>query len=269
MLMGYFVWYAGLMGASRTSAYLAHPGSEQSDQEKTTPEFELEKEYIPNKPLLFNCTFSMEKLAMPLALPSHTDQETDQGRRIIGESLYDFLVQSIVRTYGTFSTGEGSPKSVAGEGSFHETEIYRDNSEPLNFHFGVSRTNQTEAEIWLAAYVGRFFVNQLSLLNTLLLAIEIEGDSSVVQSKLAVKWVRIAIVLGALIGFQVVFAALALWYCQGKFEFVEDLPTMSSVLGGIPEGGIPEGGSAQGGLDFAGWFVQEDDGYRWVLFKHE
>ena len=227
---------------------------------------ELESEYMPNKPLLFNCSFSIEELpSWGYQKPFYTDVVTDKGvRSILGESLYDFLVTSPVAALDFKREGAGEKFDSNTRVSTYELENFRDNSEALNFHWGISRKKQEESEIWFAAYVGRFIVNQLRFLNTLLAPATLEPISYYVHSRLTVNWRRIALVLGALLVFQVLVSVLALCYCQGKFELIHDVATFSSVLGGFSEVE-----PRQRGLDFVGWFVQEEDGFRWVLSKHE
>ena len=102
-----------------------------------------------------------------------------------------------------------------------------------------------------------------TLLNDLLAPIEIEKDSRVIRTKLVVKWIRIAQVLGILAGFQVIFALSALIYCKGRVELLDDVSTMSAMLEGFSRSPGP------GGTDCQGEFVPEGNGFRWVLIKQK
>ena len=72
------------------------------------------------------------------------------------------------------------------------------------------------------------------------------------------KWRRVAATLGGLAGFQILFGLAAVWYCHHRFEIVDDIPTLSSMLADFPGEERETAGAARQGK-----FVDKGGVFRW------
>jgi len=141
------------------------------------------------------------------------------------------------------------------------------------FHYAVRRTNQTDSEVWLAAYVGNAIANVLGDLNDILTRIEVEKESDRVQTRLRVKWNRVGMTLGGLTFLQVVIAGASIWICRGNLEIVDDVTVFMSMFRELTES-VP--GMNREGIDpsynsMGGCFVRDvsTNDFRWVFIKGE
>ena len=170
---------------------------------------------------------------------------------ILGSELYTILRQSPTLKAGTTIV----PLNGTGES-------FRDFLPTKVFSLGVDREDKS-AEIWLAAYIGYYIGNCLSYLNDVLLREEIGGETHYVNTKLLVRWDRVAATLGCLAGFQVLFVLAALTYCRRSFEIVDGVSTYSSMFLDFPFGSEEE--KLQGGTVPQGKFIAEGNEFRWVF----
>ena len=115
-------------------------------------------------------------------------------------------------------------------------------------------------ELGLAAYIGNYIGNCLNYLNNFLDRVEIKPETQGINTKLLVKWEKVAAMLGGLIAFQVVFGLAALVYCRRNFEIVDNVSTFSSMFTGFP---FKSKERQQEGAVYQGKFVTEGDGFRW------
>ncbi|KAF8423525.1 hypothetical protein EV426DRAFT_601855 [Tirmania nivea] len=223
--------------------------------------------------LIFKCSLNFVDLATGsrpvLALDVHDDPayperqfltETELSAyqplsevRLIGQSIHDALRQS-----PALSAAGASYKT-----DYADIETFRDFEPPNMFQYAVSRRYQDASELWLSAYLGNYIGNCLSFLNDILERVVIEPEVKGINTKLSVKWQRVAATLGGLAGFQVLVGLTVLWYCRRSFEIVDGVPTLSYMFTDFPFGSEEE--RRQEGAVHQGRFVPEGGGFRWVL----
>jgi len=229
---------------------------------------DMENAYAGNKTILFNCSiYLVDSPTDPRSDSSlgvydrpswvrepRPDPDPSLGVHIIRQFIHAFLRLSPV------SPGRGIGPPFRGRGiAYGDTlEYYRDFPLGPEFDYGVSRKDQSASELWLAAYIGNYIGNCLSFLNDYLRRVKIHPEIPDTDTKLAVKWVRAAITLGALAAFQVLFMLAALLYC--RFEIVDGVSTVSSISTRFPF----HSGRQEGPL-YRGKFVTEGDSFRWVF----
>jgi len=112
-------------------------------------------------------------------------------------------------------------------------EFFRDFVSTLEFGFGVSRQDRNASALWLSAYIGNYLGNCLSYLNQVLGRMKIKEGSTGSETKLEVKWKRVAGTLGGLAGLQIVFGLAALLYCRNSHKVVENV---SDLLASVESG---------------------------------
>lgn len=217
--------------------------------------------YIGAATLLFNCNIRFDDSPIqeyrPVPALDVEDLMWDGenyrsgGVHILGRDTYRVLRDSLVLPGRIIPRAEDLNERI------------RDFGAPFAFAYGIGRKNQSDSELWLSAYIGNYIGNCLSFLNDFLHREEIEPASQGLNTKLLVKWRRVATTLGALAGFQVVFVLAALLYCQRGFEIVDGVLTFSSMFADFPFGSEAE--RWQESVVHQGKFVPEGDGYRWVF----
>ena len=196
----------------------------------------ISNSYVANRAVVFNCGVNIDTGTL--------------------KDLYKWLIAlSVVMS----PTGNGPNHNIS-----LELEFYRDFTIPFEFDFGVSRENRNASALWLSAYTGNHIGNSLGYLNEVLQRIEIAREKEGTTTKLLVKWWRVAGTLGGLAGFQVVSGLVALLYCRGGFEVVDDVSTLSSMFADFSIGLEEE--KRQEGAVHEGKFVRKGDKARWVLF---
>lgn len=216
---------------------------------------------VDNEKLLFNCSlYFVDSPTESRPIPSldvHDEVSSKPSGsgiaprvHILGRDLYDILRRSPALKAGTTIEIDGIRESFR---DFLPTEIFR---------LSVNRTDKS-AEVWLAAYIGYYIGNCLSYLNDVLQRVEVEPETHGVNTKLLVKWGRVAATLGGLAGFQVLFGLAALLYCGRSFEIDDDVSTFSSLFADFPFGSGAE--MRQEGAVHQGQFVNQGDEYRWVF----
>ena len=144
--------------------------------------------------------------------------------------------------------------------------VWRDFYATWLFEVGLKGQDR---ELWLAAYIGNYIGNCLSYLNDILRRIELEPEQTRVRTQLSVKWGKIAATLGALAGFQLLFAFAAVLYCRGGLEIVDDVATFSSMFMGFPFPLWEKRQKETVGVVKQGKFVREADGVRLVFVAEE
>ena len=153
-----------------------------------------------------------------------------------------------------------NPGRVAAE----DSKTFRDFFANNEFRNGIRQHDQRASELWLSAYIGNYIGNCLSFLNDFLERVEIEREEQGFNTKLLVKWERVAATFGSLAFFQVLFGLAALLYCRESFEVVDDVLTFSSMFTGFPFD--PEEHRQKEGAVYQGRFASEGDGFRWKFF---
>ena len=142
----------------------------------------------------------------------------------------------------------------------NHTETIRHFDPTPKIIYNIHSTNESIVGLWLAAYIGNYIGNCLNYLNDFLDRVEIEPETQGINTKLLVKWEKVAATLGGLIAFQVVFGLAALVYCRWNFEIVDDVSTFSSMFTGFP---FRSKERQQEDAVYRGKFVTEGDGFRW------
>ena len=161
-----------------------------------------EHSYLANHTIIFNCSVSL-----------------NPGR--IGDGIGRSLRMSLSLPFS----------GIAG---IRSREYFRDSYSTIEFDFGVSRQDRGASARWLAAYIGNYLGNCLSYLNEVLRRVKIEAEDRGINTKLEVRWVRVAGTLGGLAGFQIIFGVAALLYCRRGFHIVEDVSALSCSATDFP-----------------------------------
>lgn len=212
-----------------------------------------------HKALLFNCTVYL--------VDSRTDSPFIPSLDIYDDPLSEIAPQAPeAHTLGLSLHYLLRQSPALSTGTIYETaygkETFRDFSPTLGFSYGVSRKNQSTSELWLSAYIGNYIGNCLSFLNDFLQLVEIEPEAQRIDTKLFVKWERVAATLGGLAVFQVLSSVAALLYCRQHFEMIDDVSTFLSMFIGIP---VHTEDRRQEDVVYQGRFVAEGSGFRWVF----
>ena len=241
---------------------------ERQNVTSSPPLVDMKDEDVSNKPVFFNCSIyfvDSRTDSQPVAsldvydngtIPE-TQPDPTLGVRMIGPRVHDGLRRSLALSeIGVLGQ---TIDTVAAEGN----ETFRDFFASDEFHYGISRKNQSASELWLSAYIGNYIGNCLSLLNDLLERVEIEEEGQVVNTLLFVKWRRVAATFGSLAIFQVFFGLAALVYCRGSCEVVDDVLTLSSMFTSFPFNS--QEAKQRGGVVYQGRFAAEGDSFRWEL----
>jgi len=221
-------------------------------------------EYASNKVLLFNCSLSFVDLrtdSRPVAGLDAYDRPTPEilldkspAVHILGGHIYRHVRASLCI-------------SEMGVPVNSKLDLFRDFLASPWFDYGISRKNQSASELWLSAYIANYIGNCLSFLNDFLQRVEIEPEAQGRNTKLLVKWLRVANTLGGLTVFQVLCVLAALFYCKGNLEIVYDFWTFSSMFTGFHF--HSQGKRRQESAVHQGTFVKEKDGFLWVAFPQE
>ena len=181
-----------------------------------------------------------------------TGPGTHPESHLIGQDIHSFLRQSPALTLADEINSR-----------YYRSENCRDFQPRLAFGFGVGGKNRSASELWLSAYVGNYIGNCLSFLNDFLERVEIEPEVKGINTKLSVKWARVAATFGGLVVFQVL-CGLAGWiYCRGNLEIVDDVSAFVSMFTGFPLLSGEE--RRQEGLVYQGKFVRDGEGFRWIF----
>lgn len=231
----------------------------------------VNRDFLADTPLLFRCSFTLEDTFLPGASDelnsNYTDPIPPDGvaiKRLLGQDLYKHLKLGLLLGPGHDARSASSdplPMTWGRSFAYDGDQL---------FHYGIGRQNTTESELWLARYIANSIGIRLVYLNNNLPRFVIRPAETKIGTFASIEFYRLILILSGLLLFQILFAATAIWYCHGSMELLDEVPTYSNMFGNFPWPSDPQAQpEARIGEQYAGKFIPENGGYRWVFGKKE